>query len=151
MLLNYSHLGFAGTGRRISVVTQSFSIPQDVPEVKKHDIQMFPGGSDCKESSCRVGDMGRSPGEGNDNPLLCYVQMQLFLNAGFLTIWFTTLIRKDINNSILELRALIILHYTTKLELISVTLLLNKMPTQMTSLAGLTQVTCSQPSSLFNT
>ena len=118
---------------------------------------MFPGGSDCKESSCSVGDMGlipglgRSPGEGNDNPLLCYVQMQLFLSAGFLTIWFTTLIRKDINNSILELRALIILYYTTKLELISVTLLLNKMPTQMTSLAGLTQVTCSQPSSLFNT
>ena len=35
----------------------------------------FPGGSDGKESSCDVGDLdlilrlGRSPGEGNDNPL----------------------------------------------------------------------------------
>ena len=36
----------------------------------------FPGGSDGKESACSVGDLGlipglrRSPGEGNDNPLL---------------------------------------------------------------------------------
>ena len=35
----------------------------------------FPGGSDGKESSCNAGDpgltpgMGRSPGEGNSNPL----------------------------------------------------------------------------------
>ena len=35
----------------------------------------FPGGSDGKESACNVGDMGlipgsgRSPGEGNGNPL----------------------------------------------------------------------------------
>ena len=35
----------------------------------------FPGGSDCKESSCNAGDLGsipglgRSPGEGNGNPL----------------------------------------------------------------------------------
>ena len=35
----------------------------------------FPGGSDYKESACNVGDLGsvsglgRSPGEGNDNPL----------------------------------------------------------------------------------
>ena len=35
----------------------------------------FPGGSDGKESACNVGDLGsflglgRSPGEGNDNPL----------------------------------------------------------------------------------
>ena len=35
----------------------------------------FPGGSDGKESSCNVGDLGsiprsgRSPGEGNGNPL----------------------------------------------------------------------------------
>ena len=35
----------------------------------------FPGGSDCKESICNGGDLGlipglgRSPGEGNDNPL----------------------------------------------------------------------------------
>ena len=35
----------------------------------------FPGGSDGKEPACNVGDpglipgLGRSPGEGNDNPL----------------------------------------------------------------------------------
>ena len=35
----------------------------------------FPGGSDIKESACKVGDLGsipalgRSPGEGNGNPL----------------------------------------------------------------------------------
>ena len=35
----------------------------------------FPGGSDGKESACNVGDLssiprsGRSPGEGNENPL----------------------------------------------------------------------------------
>ena len=35
----------------------------------------FPGGSDSKESACNLGDpglipgLGRSPGEGNDNPL----------------------------------------------------------------------------------
>ena len=35
----------------------------------------FPGGSDCKESTCSAGDLGlipgsgRSPGEGNGNPL----------------------------------------------------------------------------------
>ena len=35
----------------------------------------FPGGSDGKESACKAGDqglnsgLGRSPGEGNDNPL----------------------------------------------------------------------------------
>ena len=35
----------------------------------------FSGGSDCKESACNVGDpglipgLGRSPGEGNGNPL----------------------------------------------------------------------------------
>ena len=35
----------------------------------------FPGGSECKESACHAGDLGsvselgRSPGEGNGNPL----------------------------------------------------------------------------------
>ena len=35
----------------------------------------FPIGSDCKESTCNAGDLdsipelGRSPGEGNENPL----------------------------------------------------------------------------------
>ena len=38
-------------------------------------VQFFPGGSDGKESACNAGDqglipgLGRSPGEGNDNPL----------------------------------------------------------------------------------
>ena len=37
----------------------------------------FPGGSDSKESTCNVGDLGsipglgRSPGEGHGNPLQC--------------------------------------------------------------------------------
>ena len=37
----------------------------------------FPGGSDSKESACHTGDvglipgLGRSPGEGNGNPLQC--------------------------------------------------------------------------------
>ena len=37
----------------------------------------FPGGSEVKASGCNVGDLGsipgsgRSPGEGNDNPLQC--------------------------------------------------------------------------------
>ena len=38
---------------------------------------VFPGGSDGKESACSAGDLclipglGRSPGEGNGNPLQC--------------------------------------------------------------------------------
>ena len=38
-------------------------------------FQSFPGGSDGKESACNAGDLGsipgfgRSPGEGNGNPL----------------------------------------------------------------------------------
>ena len=40
--------------------------------------QSFPGGSDGKESACNAGDLGlipglgRSPGEGNGNPLQYY-------------------------------------------------------------------------------
>ena len=39
------------------------------------DTYSFPGGSDGKESACKAGDaglipgLGRSPGEGNGNPL----------------------------------------------------------------------------------
>ena len=38
-------------------------------------MEGFPGGSDCKESACKAEDLGsipgygRSPGEGNGNPL----------------------------------------------------------------------------------
>ena len=40
-----------------------------------HKVYSFPGGSDGKESACNAGDLGsifgsgKSPGEGNDNPL----------------------------------------------------------------------------------
>ena len=40
-----------------------------------HTLKGFPGGSDDKESACNAGDLGlipgsgRSPGEGNGNPL----------------------------------------------------------------------------------
>ena len=39
-------------------------------------FESFPGGADGKESACNAGDpglipgLGRSPGEGNDNPLV---------------------------------------------------------------------------------
>ena len=42
---------------------------------KESDVLGFPGGSDGKESACNAGDLGsipglgRSPGEGNGNPL----------------------------------------------------------------------------------
>ena len=54
------------------------SIFVGMTELKFIDIHItegFPGGSDYKESSCNVGDpglipgLGRSPGEGNGNPL----------------------------------------------------------------------------------
>ena len=44
-------------------------------EILSKCIQHFPDGSDGKESACSAGDMsstpgsGRSPGEGNGNPL----------------------------------------------------------------------------------
>ena len=40
-------------------------------------LQSFPGGSEVKASACNAGDLGsiprlgRSPGEGNGNPLQC--------------------------------------------------------------------------------
>ena len=47
----------------------------------------FPGGSDCKESACNVGapgsipGLGRSPGEGNGNPLQ-YSCLENFIDRG---------------------------------------------------------------------
>ena len=47
-----------------------------IPKIFRH-FKMFLGGSDGKESTCNAGDMGsipglgRSPGEGNGNPLQC--------------------------------------------------------------------------------
>ena len=48
----------------------------DVSGIQQSDSDI-PGGSDSKESACNVGDpgltpvSGRSPGEGNGNPLQC--------------------------------------------------------------------------------
>ena len=42
-----------------------------------HSVCRFPGGSEVKASACNAGDrgsipgLGRSPGEGNGNPLQC--------------------------------------------------------------------------------
>ena len=52
----------------------------------------FPGGSDSKESACNAGDLGlipvfgRSPGEGNGNPL----QYSCLKNAMDRGIWWAT-------------------------------------------------------------
>ena len=52
----------------------------------------FPGGSDCKESACSVGDLGsilglgRSPGGGHGNPLQ-YSCLQNLLDRG---AWWAT-------------------------------------------------------------
>ena len=53
----------------------------------------FPSGSDGKESACNAGDLGlipglgRSPGEGNDNPLLQYSCLKNSMHRG--TWWAT--------------------------------------------------------------
>ena len=45
------------------------------PRFKRHHLRYFPGGTAVKESACNAGDWGsipgsgRSPGEGNGNPL----------------------------------------------------------------------------------
>ena len=53
---------------------------------------MCPGGSDSKESACNTGDLGlipgsgRSPGEGNENPL----QYSCLENPMDRRAWWTT-------------------------------------------------------------
>ena len=62
----------------------------------------FPGGSDNKASACNMGDpglipgSGRSPGEGNGNPLQ-YSFHTVFLSGEFMDrgIWRVTEIRRD--------------------------------------------------------
>ena len=55
--------------------------------------QGFPSGSFGKESACNAGDsglipgLGRSPGEGNDNPLLQYSCLKNPMHRG--TWWAT--------------------------------------------------------------
>lgn len=75
--------------------------------------------------------------------------MRLFLKAGFLTTWFTTVIRRNENKSILEVRGLRLQNCTTKWDVVSMSLLFRKMPAQMSSLLVLTPHTCSQHSSFF--
>ena len=59
---------------------------------QQHPIQGFPGGSDGKESACYSGDLGlipgwgRSPGEGNGNPLQCSC-LENFMDRG---AWWAT-------------------------------------------------------------
>ena len=54
----------------------------------------FPGGPECKKSACSVGDLGlipglgRSPGEGNGNPLQ-YSYLENFMDRG---TWRATLL-----------------------------------------------------------
>ena len=52
------------------------------------EIGDFPGGSDGKESACKLGDpgLGRSPGEGNGNPLQ-YSCLENFMDRG---VWWAT-------------------------------------------------------------
>ena len=56
--------------------TPGFPVHHQLPEFTQTHIHWgFPGGSDCKASACNAGDLGsipglgRSPGEGNGNPL----------------------------------------------------------------------------------
>ena len=64
-------------GKKISLEKSSNSskvIWWEVAGLRKHS-EGFPGGSDSKECACNAGDLGlipglgRSPGEGNGNPL----------------------------------------------------------------------------------
>ena len=64
--------------------------PTHIPSYVQH--VGFPGGSDCKESACNAGDLGsilgsgRSPGEGNGNPLQ-HSCLQNFMDRG---AWWAT-------------------------------------------------------------
>ena len=58
-----------------------------------YHIMGFPGGSDGKESTCNAGDLssipgsGRSPGEGNGNPL----QYSCLDNSMDREVWWATI------------------------------------------------------------
>ena len=61
----------------------------------------FPGGSDSKESACNVGDLGsipglgRSPGEGNGNPLH-YSCLENSMDRGS---WWATVHGKELDTT----------------------------------------------------
>ena len=62
---------------------------------------VFPGGSEVKASACNVGDLGlipgsgRSPGEGNDNPL----QYSCLENPMDGEAWWATQGRKELDST----------------------------------------------------
>ena len=66
-------------------------VPEELQTVVR-DIVGFPGGSDSKVSACNAGDLGsipgsgRSPGEGNGNPLQ-YSCLDNSMNGG---AWWAT-------------------------------------------------------------
>ena len=70
--------------------TQVFSVIGPIADSKGRGG--FPGGSDSKESTYNTGDpdsipwLGRSPGEGNGNPLQ-YFFLENFMDRG---IWWAT-------------------------------------------------------------
>ena len=74
----------------------------ELRETLRHMVQpnyctAFPGGSDSKESACNAGDpglipgLGRSPGEGNDYPLLyCCLEKSVDRGAWQATVYGVT-------------------------------------------------------------
>ena len=60
--------------------------------IKMVNVKCFPGGSEVKASACNAGDpgsipgLGRSPGEGNDNPLQ-YSCLENSMDGG---VWWAT-------------------------------------------------------------
>ena len=57
------------------MITQEYRSWSNILGVRLYDVKGFPGGSDGKESACKVGDAGSIPGsrrssrERNGNPL----------------------------------------------------------------------------------
>ena len=78
-IIHYNQLGFVPGMPGWFNISKSISVVHHInkkKEKKSHDAEkVFPGGSDGKESACNAGDpdsipgSGRSPGEGNGNPL----------------------------------------------------------------------------------
>ena len=75
----------------------------DYPGGKIPIQEFFPGGSDGKESTCNTGDLGstpglgRSPGEGNDNPLQqSYLENPMDRGAQWATVHGITRVGHDL-------------------------------------------------------
>ena len=71
------HLSYQGSPFQEAAASIALAMP----------VMGFPCGSDSKESACNAGDLGsipgsgRSPGEGNDNPLQ-YSCLENFMDRG---------------------------------------------------------------------